>query len=294
MMSMTGYGKGQYADGGRKFTIEIKSVNNRYSDISIKLPRILNPLEDQIRKKLSAVVSRGKTDVYVGFESDSEKDVSISLNQSIASAYFSQLEKISAAYSLTPDHSKMLELIARFPDVIDIDKSMTGTAADELWSPLAIAIEEAVDQFLTMRKNEGAALKADLLKKLASISAIAAEISLSIPQIQETQRRKLAARMEEVLKDIAVDETRLLTEAAYQAERSAIDEELTRLESHIAQFHEIMEEPNCGKKLDFLIQELMRETNTIGSKSNDIGISRKVIQLKSEIEKMREQVQNIE
>jgi len=291
---MTGYGKGQHSHEGRKFTVEIKSVNSRYSDITIKMPRILNPLEDKIRKRIGADVSRGKTDVYVNFESLAEGDIGIRLNRALADAYFARLSEITDAYSLSADHSKLLEMIARFPDVIEIDKSMDNISKDELWDVFAAALDEAMAQFLAMRRNEGAALKADLQNRLGSIAAVTAEIRASIPQIQEAHRQKLAARMEEVLKDIALDESRLLTEAAYQAERSAVDEELTRLDSHLSQFREILEEGGAGKKLDFLIQELMRETNTIGSKSNDISISRLVIQLKSEIEKIREQVQNIE
>ena len=295
--SMTGYGKGQHTENDRKFTIEIRSVNNRYNDITIKLPRFLNPFEERIRKQLAMTISRGKVEVFVQFETFAAADVNIKLNRPLADAYFAKLVAISREYNLIPPREtpNILDMISNFPDIIEIDKSMESTPQDEIWQTLSIALDEAITHFLDMRRREGEALKADLLEKINKADGLVYEISESVPQIQESHREKLKVRIEEVLKDIVIDEQRLLNEVAFYADKYSVDEELIRLGSHISQFKEILNESiPIGKKMDFVVQEMVRETNTLGAKANDVAISRNIIQLKSEIEKIREQIQNIE
>ncbi|MCL2171772.1 MAG: YicC family protein [Defluviitaleaceae bacterium] len=293
--SMTGYGKSLKNTAVGKVSVEIKSVNNRYSDISIKLPRHIGALEDKIRKRMMGAVARGKIDVFVNIENIGASDSTIKINWAMANLYRLRLREISLAYELRPSDDKQLELISRANGVIEADRNADEADADEIWVAISPVIEEAVLQFLEMRAREGFILQKDLLARLEHAKNLALQINDAIPQIQAAHHQKLRARMQEILKDTAIDENRLLNEAAYQAERAAVDEELLRLSSHIDQFCEVLKNGGgVGKKLDFIIQELIRETNTIGSKCNDISISKIVIELKSEIEKIREQIQNLE
>lgn len=289
--SMTGYGRGENLANDRKFTVEIKSVNHRYNDISIKLPRSMNPLEDKIKKVLMKDIFRGKTDVYINFETIASEDVSIKFNEALADAYFEKLNVIKERYGVTsPD---MLSLIAKYPDVVTSEKVQSDE--DVLWETLLPALEEAKDKFVAMRTVEGEALKNDILLKNEKIAGFVNEIKGRTDLVAEEYRGKLMQRITDVLGEVEIDEQRILTEVTIYADRGCIDEEVTRLESHIVQLKKILEDGGvAGRKLDFLIQEMNRESNTIASKSNDITITNITIELKSEIEKIREQVQNIE
>ena len=289
--SMTGYGRGENLANDRKFTVEIKSVNHRYNDISIKLPRSMNPLEDKIKKVLMKDIFMGKTDVYINFETIASEDVSIKFNEALADAYFEKLNVIKERYGVTsPD---MLSLIAKYPDVVTSEKVQSDE--DVLWETLLPALEEAKDKFVAMRTVEGEALKNDILLKNEKIAGFVNEIKGRTDLVAEEYRGKLMQRITDVLGEVEIDEQRILTEVTIYADRGCIDEEVTRLESHIVQLKKILEDGGvAGRKLDFLIQEMNRESNTIASKSNDITITNITIELKSEIEKIREQVQNIE
>jgi len=291
---MTGYGRGESVMHGRKVVVEIKSVNHRYNDITVKLPRILNAYEDEVRKRLSERVSRGKTDVYINVESLTAADFNIALNEPLADAYVEKLRYIREKYNTADDVS--LSLIARFPDVVTAEKVHDDAqAAREIYETMLAALDDAASAFISMREREGSALKRDILLKNDELKELAASVAEKAPAVAAEYRERLAQRMREVLADVNIDESRILTEAALFADRSCVDEELTRLSSHLAQLPEILESGgSAGKKLDFLIQEINREINTIGSKSNDAEITRLVIELKSETEKIREQVQNVE
>ena len=289
--SMTGYGRGEFASEDRKFIVEIKSVNHRYQDISIKLPRSMNYLEDKVRKTLAKDIHRGKTDVYITFTTLSSKDVSIEVNETLAAAYISELRRLKNKYELTSTDT--LGLVAKFPDVITVEKVQEDE--NVIWNTLLPALTEALEKFLAMREAEGSALKSDILKKADGIAEIVNTIKERSPLVVLDYQEKLKNRLEELLGGIEVDQQRIATEVAIFADRGCIDEEVIRLESHIAQLRSIFEAGGqVGRKLDFLIQEMNREANTIASKSNDINITNATIALKSDIEKIREQVQNIE
>ena len=289
--SMTGYGRFEVEQDGRKFTAEIKSVNHRYNDISIRLPRSMNYLEDKIRKTLLKKITRGKTDVYINFESFSDDDVNIKINEALAKAYVEKLEFLKSEFGLqSPD---MLALVAKFADVISVEKVQDDE--DIIWQILLPTIEGALDNFVSMREAEGEALKEDILKKASLIESFVEQVKERTPQIVEEYRQKLMAKLEEFLGNIEIDEQRVLTEVMIYTDKVCVDEEITRLLSHIDQLREILKsEDAVGRKLDFLVQELNREANTIASKSNDISLTKISVELKSEIEKIREQIQNIE
>ena len=296
LKSMTGYGRGECSKYNRKFIVEIKSVNHRYNDISIKLPRILSGLEDAVRKAVQGRVSRGKTDVYVNYEALSDADVNITFNAELADGYMAALLAIKERYNL--DDKISVSSISRFHDVISTGKGIDGEEAmEQLKEVLFEAVDEAIKSLIFMRENEGAALKSDILEKLTTISEMSLNISQIAPGAIEAYKEKFRERINETLKSLGVeiDETRLLTEIAIFSERACVDEELTRLSSHIEQMKAILEShESIGRKLDFLVQEMNREVNTIGSKAHDTQITKIVVDLKAEIEKIREQVQNIE
>lgn len=289
--SMTGYGRGVHESHDRVFTVEIKSVNHRYNDISIKMPRFLNSVEDKIRKILSKYIFRGKTDVYVSFETYSAGDVDINVDHTLAKAYVDVINNLKETYSLKGDDT--VELIAKFPDVITVNKIQE---ADELlWETLKEALNKAVTKFVEMREAEGMALSEDIIKKAEVIEKIVESIKERSPLVVENYRVKLNQRLSELLDSSQIDESRLAAEITIFADKCCIDEEITRLKSHICQLREIISNGGLvGRKLDFLVQEMNREANTIASKSNDIVITNATIELKSEIEKVREQIQNIE
>ncbi|MEA4973246.1 MAG: YicC/YloC family endoribonuclease [Candidatus Metalachnospira sp.] len=289
--SMTGYGRGENESDNRKFSVEIKSVNHRYNDISIRLPRSMNYLEDKIRKILMKKIMRGKTDVYITFETFSNDDINIKINEPLAKAYCEKLDYLKLYYGLTGDN--ILDLVAKFPDVITVEKVQEDE--DTVWNALLPALEGAIDSFVSMREAEGESLKEDVLKKTEFIEEYVSKIKERAPFVAEDYRKRLTDRLNELLADTNIDEQRILTEVTVFADRACIDEEITRLGSHINQLRDIFcKDESIGRKLDFLIQEMNREANTIASKSNDIRITQITIELKSEIEKIREQIQNIE
>lgn len=293
MKSMTGYGRGECTLYDRRFIIEIKSVNHRYNDIAVKMPRTMLSYEDKIKKTIGTKVFRGKIDVFINYESFSTDDVAININEALADSYVNVLSEIKKKYSLNSDIS--LELVAKFPDVISVDKNIVNEKADdEISECLFNALNIAIDNFVAMREKEGEALKSDILVKLNIIKSAVSKIEERAPMVVKDYRQRLEEKLKEYVNN-DIDESRILTEVLLFADKACIDEELTRLYSHISQMHNILEENNpVGRKLDFLVQEMNREINTIGSKSNDLEITSTIVDVKSEIEKIREQIQNIE
>jgi uncharacterized protein (TIGR00255 family) len=295
--SMTGFGRAEHLSNDRRFKVEIKSVNHRYGDYTIKLPRFMNVFEDRVRKRLAKDIVRGKADVWIYFESFTQKDINVRINPAFADAYMAALTELTERYDL-PDGPN-LALLAANHEVLSIEKSDLSdeNLQQELWDTLSCALEQALANFNGMREAEGKALEADMLEKQANIRGLLAAVKERAPAVGEEHAARLREKVEDVLQhhNMTLDESRLLTEIAIFADRSCIDEEITRLESHLNQLTVILQEPDAvGRKLDFLVQELNREANTIGSKSNDAALARLVVDLKGEIEKIREQVQNIE
>jgi uncharacterized protein (TIGR00255 family) len=290
---MTGYGRGECTMYERKFTVEIKAVNHRYNDITVKLPRAIMGFEDEIKKAISKKVFRGKLDVFVNFESFSQEDINISVNEPLAKSYTETLRKLKSDLHLDGDVT--IEIVSKFPDVITVDKSISNeNTENEIRECLMKAVEDATDAFVAMREVEGETLKKNIIEKVAFVNDALQKIEERAPWVSKDYRARLEAKLAD-LDEIQVDESRLLTEVLLFADKACIDEEITRLHSHISQMYSIVEENvPVGRKLDFLVQEMNRETNTIGSKSNDIEITNHVVDIKSEIEKIREQIQNIE
>ncbi|WP_317855746.1 YicC/YloC family endoribonuclease [Chakrabartyella piscis] len=289
--SMTGYGRGEFIGEERKFTVEMKSVNHRYNEIGIKLPRSLASLEDRIKKRIMKNVFRGKTDVYINFETFSADDVEVKLNENLAVAYTEKLRVLQGL--LGESDENLLELVAKFPDVISVEKPQKDE--EMIWSVLSVALDEAVEKFVSMREREGKALADDILVKGENIKVLVASVKERSPIVVLEYKEKLNNRLKDLMDGVDIDPQRIATEVAVFADRGCVDEEITRLESHLVQLKEIITKGGqVGRKLDFLIQEMNRESNTIASKANDMEIVRATIELKSEIEKMREQVQNLE
>ena len=291
--SMTGFGRSEYSDGKRNITCEIRSVNHRYSDITVKMPRRYSFAEDKIKQAVKEKLVRGKVDVSINVENVTESDVVIKLNQLAAKQYFDNLTELKSQFGLTGDID--LELLANMPDVLkavpDVDDE------EEITKAILIPVSEASKNLEEMRSVEGARLKDDLLHKGETIKGILDQIEERSPLVVREYKDKLRERIAELLDGAAeVPEDRILTEAAIFADKCAIDEEITRLNSHLLQLKSILNgsEGTVGKKLDFLVQEMNREANTIGSKANDITITNHMLNIKAEIEKIREQVQNIE
>lgn len=292
--SMTGYGRGDVTRNNRRFIVEIKSVNHRYNEISVRTPRILNQFEDGVRKILTGEINRGKTDVYISFESFSAEDVSIKLNEPLANAYVNAITDMKSKFSLSDDLT--VSLLTRFPDVLAVERNVNGDGiSDELWDVLTEAVLIALNQFIGMRLREGVALTEDILLKLQKIDENVALIAQRAPLVAQEYNKRLRDKISAALSESNFDETRFIMEITLFADKSCIDEELTRLLSHISQMKSILNETDSvGRKLDFLTQEMNREINTIASKSNDLEITKISVELKSELEKIREQVQNIE
>ncbi len=295
MLSMTGYGRGEYKSGGIELTVEIKTVNNRYLDISVKAPRIFTAYEEAMRASVRGKITRGHADIFVSYCDKRERQSSLRLDEEVAAAYIraaarlAQLSKESApAIKFGYDATSLL----RLPDVM-VREEVQG-ADEELISALDSALLSALDSLNAMRLKEGEKLKADMLSRMDAIERLVGEISTRAPLVAKEYAAKLKEKIEAYLGGVQADEGKLLTEVALFSDRSNIDEELTRLRSHIEQFREICRSSVLGRKLDFLVQEFNREVNTICSKSNDITITRCGLELKNEIEKIREQVQNVE
>lgn len=293
MRSMTGYGRGECSLDNRRFVVEIKAVNHRYNDISIKLPRVMFPYEDKIKRLLQKEIFRGKVDVYVSFETFSKDDIKVSYNKTLIQSYYEALNQIKTEYC--PDDRINIALLSKFPDVLSVQNEIdTDSEESSVFMGLTKAVNEALEGFIKMRSLEGENLKGDILKKLEGINEIVEKIEKRAPLVAQEYKTRLVAKLNE-LEEIKADEARILTEVTIFADKACIDEEITRLFSHIKQMKAILEESvPIGRKLDFLVQEMNREVNTIGSKSNDIEITSYIVDAKSEIEKIREQIQNIE
>ena len=286
---MTGYGKAEYAGEGIALTVEIRTVNNRNFDFNAKTPRAFISLEDKIRKTVSQYVSRGRVDLFLNFTDSTESSASIDVNLERAEQYALAAKKISEKLGVQNDCT--VSVIMKMPEVI-IDNSATDV--EGLSERLLETVKEACEKLNAMRRTEGEKLVADMLGRMSEIERIAAAIKLRAPLVATEYKEKLRARIEEALAGVNYDEARLLSEVAFYTDRVNIDEELTRLSSHIAQFRKIVLTEGAGKKLDFLMQEFNREANTVCSKSNDIEVTSLALSLKNEIEKVREQVQNLE
>ena len=288
--SMTGFGRGSYEIDGRKYIIEIKSVNHKYGDVSVKLPRFLISLEDGIRKKVSSNISRGKIDVFVTFEDYSEKFTNIRINKTLAKEYLKQFKELADETGL--EFSLNLIDVSRLPDILKLEET---DAQDLISEELNKALEIAINNFVEMRSQEGEKLIADMKGRIDLIEKKVEEISKFSSTLVPEYIEKLQARIKEYLQTDVVDETRLAQEIVIYSDKCSIEEELTRLRSHISQFNNLLKGSSpIGKKFDFLIQEMNREVNTIGSKANSLDITNRVIEIKTEIENIREQVQNIE
>lgn len=290
MLSMTGYGKGEYKENGLEITCEIKTVNNRYLDVSIKAPKLFSGLEESMRGKIREKLTRGHADVYVSVKDKREKPAAFSPDLSLAAAYLNAAKTLKEAFPQLEDDFTLTALL-KSPDVLKQDES---SADEETAAGLYVAIDGALDSLNVMRRTEGEKLKTDMLSRMSTIETLVEEISARAPLVAKEYKDKLAARVKEYLDGVQTDEGRLLNEVAIFTDKSNIDEELTRLRSHISQFRSICQEGIVGRKLDFLVQEFNREANTTCSKSNDIEITRAGLALKNEIEKVREQVQNLE
>jgi uncharacterized protein (TIGR00255 family) len=288
--SMTGFGRGEASQDNISFSVDIKTVNHRYSDISVRMPRIVSALEEKVREYISSKLNRGKIDVYINYDSFGQ-DTKVKLDTNLAAAYVESLNTLKSQFEIKDDIT--LSLLTRFPDILKLDTEEQDL--DTLWSILQQALEQAVTSLLEMRGREGERLRVDILQKLDNIKSIVDDIKLKSADLVDAYKNKLYEKIKELTKDIQLDENRLLTEVAIFADKSSIDEELVRLSSHIEEFKKTLSlNVSIGKKLDFIVQEMNREVNTIGSKSSDLGIVNNVIEIKTEIEKIREQVQNIE
>lgn len=291
MLSMTGYGKGTYEQDGVELTCEIKTVNNRYLDISVKAPRVFVSQEENIRSIVRERLTRGHADIFVSLKDKREKTTSLSIDSALATALVNTAQNLKAQFPALTDDFTLTSLL-RYPDVL---KQEDTTCLDEtLLLALETALKNALENLNGMRQAEGEKLQADMLSRVQTIEDLVGQISARAPLVASAYKERLTARINEYLDGVQMDEGRLLTEVAIFTDKSNIDEELTRLRSHIQQFRDICKEGVVGRKLDFLVQEFNREANTTCSKSNDVEITRLGLLLKNEIEKIREQVQNLE
>ena len=292
--SMTGYGRGEGAFEGVNITIELRSVNNRYLDCSVKMPRTYIFAEEALKERVQSKVGRGKVDVFVNITHTGGKALSVTVNEELAKGYIDalwRLYELGGGTKVRMDYSATD--LARFQDVLVVEKQEEDL--DAVKTQLLQVLDLAIDDFNTMRCREGEKLAADILSRANTIETFTAEVEKRSPKTVAEYRARLEAKMQEVLQNVQIDQNRLLTEAAIFADKVAVDEETVRLRSHLEQLRSMLEKGGAvGRKLDFLIQEFNREANTIGSKCNDIEVTRIVVDIKAEIEKIREQIQNIE
>ena len=289
--SMTGYGRGQQLLHGRSITVEIRSVNHRYFEFSCRTPRGCAFLEDRLKRTLQQAISRGKVEVSLTLQTVESRGGAVAVDHALAGQYLTALRALGAEYGLTDDLT--LSTVARLPDLFTVCRGEEDE--EELAADVLSVLQEALDRFVAMREAEGERLRADVLSRLFTLEEHLAFVEERSPQTVAEYRARLTAKLNELLGGAVADEARILTESAIVADRLAVDEETVRLHSHIAQLRGILDcaEP-VGRKLDFLVQEMNRETNTIGSKCSDTAIAGHVVEMKSEIEKIREQIQNIE
>ena len=289
--SMTGFGRCETAGNNRKFTVEMKAVNHRYLDINIKMPKALGFFESAVRSELKGYVARGKIDVFISYEDLSERASVVRYNKETAAEYLTYLRRMAEDFGLEDD--VRVSTLAKYPEVFTVEE--TGVDEEELWKELQQAVRGAAERFVQSRITEGEHLREDLLEKLDGMLKLADFIQERSPQILVEYRRKLEEKVRELLGDSTVDESRILTEVTIFADKICVDEEIVRLRSHIETTKAVLKEGgSVGRKLDFIAQEMNREANTTLSKSNDLEISNRAIELKTEIEKVREQIQNIE
>lgn len=291
LKSMTGFGRSSLEKDGYGYSIEIKSVNHRYLDLSIKMPRSLSQLEDRIRKMVSENISRGKIDIFINQNNYCRHDVEAKFNQALADSYINCLYKIKDSYNIRDDIS--VSLIARFPDIIAIEQKEENI--ETVWDIISEPLTKAIEMLIAMREKEGSKLYDDINNRCDNIFNNVLIIEQRAPIIVKEYREKLEARIKELIEDTKIDENRIALEVSLMADKLNIDEEIVRLKSHIHQMKDTlnMQEP-IGRKLDFIVQELNREANTISSKANDLELVNIVLSIKNEIEKIREQIQNIE
>ena len=289
--SMTGYGKSEQTIDSLNVTVEIKSVNHRYFEFSARVPREYGFLEEKLKKYCNSLITRGKVECYVSVEDLEEREMEVNVNETLAAGYVKALKELSERFGLKDDISAVT--LSRYPDVITLHKASEDE--ERIWNAVKTVAETAVSKFIEMRETEGSKLRGDILSRADYIIECVELIEGRSPETVREYNEKLKQRMKELLGDAAVDEQRLLNEAAIYADKIAVDEETVRLRSHISQLREFMNSSEAiGRKLDFLVQEINREANTIGSKAQDVDIAKKVIAIKAEVEKIREQVQNIE
>ncbi|MDR1800478.1 MAG: YicC family protein [Lachnospiraceae bacterium] len=292
MKSMTGFGRGEVSDQSRKFTVEIKGVNHRYLDINIRMPKKLNIFESELRSLVKESVSRGKTDIFITYEDSSLKEGSLKYNSVLAKEYMKYFSDMQEEFGL--EYDVTVSTLAKCPDVLVLEEQ--DTDEEELWNLLKSAVVQALEQFSASRTKEGENLRDDILKKLALMKEKLALVEVRSPQIIAEYREKIEAKVTELLTDTQIEESRIAAEVVLFADKIATDEEIVRLKSHIERMGDTFKksEGGSGRKLDFIAQEMNREANTILSKANDIEVSNLAIDLKTEIEKIREQIQNIE
>lgn len=291
MYSMTGYGKGEAEENGVKISVEVKSVNHRFLDLGIKLPRLLISFEDSVRNQIKGKIARGHLDVFINYKDTNDELNNISYNKILTDKYIKIAGEIADNYNIPNDIS--VSNLFGMKNVIEEDDSELDS--ELLQKLISTALDIALDNLIVMRTNEGAKIEANLMEKLDLLQDVATKIEEYAPMQVQTYREKLRARVQDALGDLQIDETKLMNEIVFYADKVATDEEFTRLKAHIVHFKEIAEKGGAiGRSLDFITQELNREANTIGSKCSDLSVSNYVLTLKTEIEKIREQIQNIE
>ena len=289
--SMTGYGRSVQTVNGREFTVEIRSVNNRYLDCTVKLPKALTFAEDAVKQAVKQAVSRGKVDVFITMRSEGGSEAKVTLNPTMVEGYLAAMNEMAEKYGITNDVS--VSVIARMPDVFTIEKPEVDE--EQLKSDLLGVVSAALEGYNAMRTTEGAALDADLRSRGRTILTLVSQVEAGNGQTVIDYRTRLENKIREVLANTSIDENRILTEAAIFADKVAVDEETVRLRSHLQQMNAMLDAGGAmGRKLDFLLQEMNREANTIGSKCSDVNLARIVVDIKAELEKIREQTQNIE
>lgn len=288
---MTGYGRAQQLADGRDVLVEIRAVNHRYYEFSARLPRTCLYLEEKLKSFLNGKVARGKVEVAVTITRPDGRDATIAVNNSIAEGYVNALRELNTTLNLSDDIT--LSSLLRLPELFTVTKEQDDE--EQTWTIVSACAADALDAFVAMREKEGARLAADLCEKLDNIEKMLRQVESIVPSVAENYRNRLYNKLTELLADTNIDEQRILTETAIFAEKTAVDEETVRLHSHLAQARELLASSEAvGRKLDFLVQEMNREVNTIGSKAQDLNITKLVVDMKSEIEKVREQIQNIE
>ena len=289
--SMTGYGRAVETVNGREFTVELRSVNNRYLDCSVKLPRSLTFAEEAVKQAVKAAISRGKVDVFISVRSEGNEEVKVTLNSAVLEGYLAAMRQMVADYGVTDDIS--VSAVSQLPEVFCVERPETDE--DQLKTDLMSVVTKAIEGYDAMRRPEGVALENDLRSRGQTILELVAQVEQGNAQTVVDYRARLEAKLQEVLANTAIDESRILTEAAIFADKVAVDEETVRLRSHLQQMNAMLSGGGAvGRKLDFLLQEMNRETNTIGSKCSDVRLARIVVDMKAELEKIREQTQNIE